>query len=416
MSNTPKFKFLVVLLLSAIMITSCGMPPNRLNLYQRSMIVPDVASEQSVLQKASIRPVNPEGKLPVVCMKGTPYEMGFQHGALLKKEINEFYGRVLFMVKLFVKEDMLDEVYDLMEPYIPIEEKEEMRGLAHGAGVPLRVVHWIHSIPEASEYGPKKRFGKHFKGTSCSNIAVFGKATADGKLYHLRVLDWIRQLATKGTPVILVHMPNEGNASVTFSYAGFIGCISGMNEKNMSFGEMGYGDPPNENIEGMPFIFLFRKLMRESNNLDDVARIIKNTTRTCSYIYVFTDAKATDPSKKAALFVTDRGRVKVFTENTDLKDERDSDAYPAFENVVYGGAKAKVLQDNLAKYHGKITPEVLMEMTKEVSLKSNVQNVIFAPETLEAWVSTAGSASGDKGKASNQKWFHFDFGAALKTR
>ena len=31
-----------------------------------------------------------------------------------------------------------DEAYDLMAPYIPVEEKEEMRGLAHGAGIPLR--------------------------------------------------------------------------------------------------------------------------------------------------------------------------------------------------------------------------------------------------------------------------------------
>lgn len=409
-------KTFAAVVLSALMVSSCGMPANNLNMHQRSMLVENSTIERNVMAKSSMEFAGPENNVRVLRLSGTPYEMGFQHGVLLKKEIDEFYRRVIWRVKFFVKEDMLDEVYDLMDPYIPIEEKEEMRGLAHGAGVPLRVVHWIHSIPEASEYGPKKRFRRAFKETSCSNIAAFGNATGGGRLYHLRVLDWIRQLATQGTPVILVHIPDHGNASVSFSYAGFIGCISGMNDKNMSFGEMGYGDPPNENLEGTPFIFLFRKLMRESNNLDDATRIIQTATRTCSYIYLITDAKAADNSKKAALYITDRDRVKLVTENTDLHDERDNDPYPAVNNVVYGGAKSKPLYDNLTKSHGKITPEVLMEMTKEISLKSNVQNVIFSPETLEAWISNAGSSSGDAGRACNQRWFYFNFGKVLKAR
>ncbi|MDO8504430.1 MAG: C45 family peptidase [Candidatus Liptonbacteria bacterium] len=405
---------LVSVILLPLFSLGCGMPKNKLNLHQRSMSIGNVTDEQKILGNASLEKVDPESNLRIVHLKGTPYEMGFQHGSLLKKEIQEFYGSVIFKIKFMIKEDMLDETYDLIDPYIPIEEKEEMRGLAHGAGVPLRVVHWVHTIPEISEYGPKKRFRRVFKETSCSNIAAFADATADGKMYHLRVLDWIRNLGAQRFPIVLVHVPDRGNSSATFSYAGFIGAISGMNDKQMTFGEMGYGDPPDESLEGIPFIFLFRKLMRESNSLDDATRIIKEAKRTCSYIYLITDAKGADNSKKAVLFITDRGRVKVSTENTDINDERDNDSYPGIPRVVYGGAKAKPLYDGLSKHRGAITPEILMEMTKGISLGSNMQNVVFAPETLEAWVSNASLASGDKGKACNQKWFHVRLKDALK--
>ena len=407
---------LVAVLFLAFALTACGrMAKNDLPLYQRSASITNALAEERVFGLAHLKEPGPGENIKVLYLKGTPYEMGFQHGKLLKKEVQEFYNKLIPLLKFFASEDMMDEIYDRMEPYIPLEEKEEMRGLAHGADIPLRAVHWVHSVPEVSEYGPKKNFRKHFKQTICSNIAAFGKATHDGALYHMRVLDWIRQLGAQKFPVILVHKPTTGNASVTFSYAEFIGCVSGMNDKNMSFGEMGYGDPPGESLEGTPFIFLFRKLMRESNSTDDAIKIIQNTTRTCSYIYLITDAKSKDDAKKAVMLITDRSRVKVVTENTDINDERDNEAYPAIDDVVYGGAKAQILYENITKHHGRMSTESLMSMCGPISLTGNMQNVIFKPETLEAWVSNAGSSGKDEaGKACNQKWFHFDFSQYLK--
>lgn len=400
-------------LVCAGIISGCGMPKNKLNLYQRSMVIETSGNEKQILAKATIKHAGSAGNIRVLRLEGTPYEMGFQHGVLLRDDIQKLYGSVMFKMQFFAKKDMMDEIYDLMDPYIPAEEKEEMRGLAHGAGVPLKVVHWMHSIPEVWEYGEKKRFRKNFMATSCSNIAAFGKATADGRLYHLRVLDWARNFGVQKFPVILVHVPQHGNASVTFSYAGFIGCISGMNASHMSFGEMGYGDPLGESLEGIPFIFLFRKLMRESNSIEEAEKIIRNSTRTCSYIYLVTDAKSKDDAKKAAIFITDRTRVVVSRENTTIQDERDSETYPAIDDVVYGGAKADVLHEALQKNYGVIMPNMLVDVAKSVSLSSNMQNVIFDPERLEVWVSNATMEKGEKGRACLQEWTHFDFKAAL---
>jgi hypothetical protein len=388
-----------------------SVPQNDLPLYQRSVVIENKETEDGILSKASLEETaDPNvNNIKILYLTGTPYEMGFQHGRLLREDVQANVHRVIGLAKTFATEDMMDETYDLMSPYIPIEEKEEMRGLAHGADIPLKVIHWFHAIPEISEYGPKRRFLRRFKQETCSNIVASGKSTADGEIYHLRVLDWIRMMGVQKRPVIIVHKPDQGNTSAIFSFAGFIGCVSGMNGKQMSFGEMGYGDPPGESLEGIPFIFLFRKLMREADTLDDVKRIIKDSIRTCSYIYMITDAKQERNETNALLFMTDRDRVKVFTENMALVDERDNKEYPPIDDIIYGGARMEESYRLLSKYYGKISPQVLMKISQVISLKGNMQNVIFKPKTLEAWVSNASNNTRDaKGKACNQEWFYFD--------
>lgn len=373
----------IVFLITSISCTS--VPKNRLPLYTRSVVIENQQIEAQILSKASLVESHDPAvnNIKVLYLKGSPYEMGFQHGRLIRKDVQANVNHIIRLVRHYASEDIIDEIYDLMDPYIPMEEKEEMRGLAHGADMPLRVIHWLHCVPEISEYGQKKRFIEGLAHTSCSNIVAMGKATADGQLYQLRVLDWIRELGAQKYPVIIVRRPDAGNASVTFSYAGFIGCISGMNDKGMAFGEMGYGDPPGESLEGIPFIFLFRKLMREAGTLDDAVKMITEARRTCSYAYMISDAKAEDNAKKALLFISDRDRILYFHENMKLVDERDGTAYPAIDNVVYGGAKEEALYDEITKYYGRISVDTLKEISKKVALKGNMQNVIFKPATLE---------------------------------
>jgi hypothetical protein len=243
---------------------------------------------------------------------------------------------------------------------------------------------------------------------------AFGQATADGELYHLRVLDWARGLGVQRWPTILLHRPEQGNASVTFGYAGFIGAVSGMNDQRMTFGEMGYGNPPGESLEGIPFIFLFRKLMRETATLEEALQIITAVPRTNSYVYVLGEAKQQRKEGRGLLFITDRGRVLTYAENTLMKDVRKGgDTYLPIDDVVYGGAKGEILHQEILRHYGSIAPKTLMALSKPVSLKSNLLNVILKPATLEAWVANASEESGETGKAAHQPWLHFDFAKAL---
>ncbi len=401
-----------IILFFLLTLTGCfSLPENHLPVYQRSVVIEDENTLNAILSKARVEKTNDPAlnNLKVLYLRGTPYEMGFQHGRLLKNDVKNCIYSIIRKIRFFATEEMLDEVYDLMEPYIPLEEKEEMRGIAHGAGIPLRMIHWFHAIPEATEYKGRRKFSKKFKGTSCSNVAAFGKATEDGDLYQLRVLDWNRKLGVQQWPVIIVHQPDTGYSSVSFSYAGFTGCVSGMNSKKIALGEMGYGSPNNETLEGTPFVFLFRKLLREASSLKLVKQKIEEARRTCSYIFLASDGKVIE--NRAILIVSNKDTVQTFSENMLLTDYRNGETLPPMESIVYAGARKKELVQSLKDYYGSLSVVTLKEVARQASMKSNVQNVIFKLSTLETWVSNAAdTGKSTAGKACNQKWFYFDFG------
>ena len=391
------------------------LPENSLSLSQRSTVIRNDETVKQVLSKAVLEESGDPAvnHIRVLHLQGTPYEMGFQHGRLLKREVRDAVYHVLRKVGILVPLDTLDEVWDLMAPYIPVEEKEEMRGLAHGAGIPLRLVHWVHALPELSEYRGRKQFRHRLSGTSCSNLAAFGQATAGRAFLQLRVLDWNRELGTHKWPVILVHRPDKGNASVTFSFAGFIGAVSGMNDRHMAFGEKGEGNKAAETLEGTPFVFLFRKLMREAGTLDRAVEMIREAKRTCAYSFLISDAKS--GTTKAVLIFSDKDKIKIYEPGRSFTDPRDRKEYPGLKDVVYNGADKKDLFRAITSAYGRIDTEALKEIAVKVARKSNIQNVIFNPVTLESWVSHAATPVRDeKGRAANQAWFYFNFKDALQ--
>ena len=222
------FQWVLLMVFLVTGLSGCTIfPVNRLSIQQRSTVIAGKETENLVLSKASLKPSNDAAvnHIKILYLSGTPYEMGFQHGRLLKNEVREAVYHILSKTSFFLPGAALDEVYDLMAPFIPLEEQQEMRGLAHGAGLPLQLIHRVHALPELSEYKGRKQFAHRLDGTSCSNLAAFGEATKAGNLLQLRVLDWNRSLGTQKWPVIIVHRPDIGNASVTFSFAGFIGCV-----------------------------------------------------------------------------------------------------------------------------------------------------------------------------------------------
>ena len=128
---------------------------------------------------------------------------------------------------------------------------------------------------------------------------------------------------------------------------------------------------------------------------------------------MISDAKIPYTETNSLLFVTDRDNVEMYPENTYLEDRKKTRKYPAIDDIVYGGPKADILYQELTKNYGNISTSILMDITKKICLEENMQNVIFKPASLEAWVSNATRKKNEQGKACNQKWYYFNFGEAL---
>jgi len=381
----------------------------------RSDVINSLDDEKAVLKKAKLE-WTLDGRVRVLYLKGSPYERGYQHGALLRQEIQENFN---FMyqraVDKFRLEELFDESYERMRPFIPEEYIDEMHGLAHGSKMPLHVIHAMHALPSITEWGGKRKIKDVVKGmmdgslsTSCSNFAMFKSATKDGEMYVVRILDWGLHKISKlhEYPLISVNIPEKGNAYANIGWVGFLGAISGMNEKGITLGEMGYGNPPNETLRGKPMPFVLRDILSYANNLKDVRHIISSSPGDMSFVYLMSDGK----SGEAEGYVRDHDRFKIFKPGETFEDN--GHVVKPIKDIVYGGHYVDTLNTELSAACGSITPEYLMKaVIPKVAMPSNFQNVVYNPKQLQFWVNNAKSKSE---RAAEQPYSFFDFGLALK--
>ena len=95
--------------------------------------------QDEILKKARFKEQN---GVKILHIKGKPYEMGFQHGYLLADKIALMINRTLLATAAYVAkqtdsdlkkaQEMLWSGQKKAEPFIPVEFKEELRGIADG--------------------------------------------------------------------------------------------------------------------------------------------------------------------------------------------------------------------------------------------------------------------------------------------
>lgn len=356
-----------------------------------------------------------DGRTRVLYVVGSPYDRGYQHGKLLREDVQRnltyLYNKA---VDKFHVEELFAESYERMRPFIPDEYVEEMHGLAHGSKLPLYIIHGFHALPEIGEWGGKKKIKEVVTrmmdgtmGTSCSNMCAMGEATADNGFYSVRMLDWGLHRISKlhEYPLITIGKPDKGNVYCNIGWAGFIGAVSGINEKGITLGEMGYGDKVEETLSGKPMPFLLRDVLTYANNLADVRKIISTSKGTNAFVFLMTDGK----TRQAQMYIRDKDRFLISEAGQDIHDGNNN--VPGLKDYLYGGHYNERMTESLTKYKGKITPEVLMkEVIPSFAMPSNFQDVVYDPVNLKFWVANAFNKDS---RAADEPYLEFDFKQAI---
>ena len=313
-------------------------------------------------------------QIPLIVVKGTPYEMGEQHGELMKKEVNKLVKTFMATIKASgsprFTDKVLDNAWKSIAPHTDKRFKEELKGLAAGSGLPLKLLQRAHVMPVVADY-------------SCSSIAAWGAATKNGHLYQTRNLDWDLNVHVQDHPLIVIYIPNEGVPHANISFAGVIGSNTGMNAEGITLSEM--GDSPGKdypfNLKGEHFTTLFRKVMYDSRDLDQAVTLFKESKRIKKYHYVVGDGK--------------NGRaVKILAHSPDIviwKDNDSSDelAPNIFKNIVYQD-EGRGAYGPLKKVYGKIDEQDMIDVACKIPIKGgNLLDVVYDATALEFWVSYA---------------------------
>jgi isopenicillin-N N-acyltransferase like protein len=311
----------------------------------------------------------------VLVLKGTPEEMGRQHGALLKKDVRELVDQMLFGVGVGSSFDKgtwvlgeIEAAQSRLNLFMDERYYREMDALANAAGLPREEVRLANFFPELFH---------------CSGFALFGQATVDGRMYHGRILDYLRGLGLEQNAVVMVLQPDKGNAWVNVGYAGFIGSVTAMNEKQIAIGEM--GGRGEGNWDGKPMAELVREVMEKANTLDEAVEIMRQGPRTCEYYYVISDAKA----KRAVGIAATPSKFEVV-----LPGKSHPQLPHAVQDAVLmsAGDRYEELAQRVKAGYGKFDPERSRELMKRpVCMTSNIHCALFAPDTLDFWVANADS-------------------------
>ncbi len=317
--------------------------------------------------------------VPVVVVGGTPYQMGWQFGQLMREEIRAFVPAVLggFKQQLGVDDAVLDDVWAATAGHTDDRVEQEILGVANGAGLPIRMLQHAHCLPLLMPY-------------SCSSIAAWGSATVDGHLYQTRNLDWSLEAGAHEFPVILVRLPVEGRAHVTPTFAGVVGAHCGMNSAGIVLAEMGDSSRKEApyDVHAPHFTAWFRTMLYDAGSLSEAMRIFEKQGQTKRYHFVFGDG-LTD--RKAVKIRTDT-RVRGADQVRVWKDDDGSDelAPNVLSCVVYQD-EGRGAFPRLQKSRGKLDGPAMIEMANSIPIKGgNVMNAVFDGTALRLWVSYAG--------------------------
>jgi Acyl-coenzyme A:6-aminopenicillanic acid acyl-transferase len=313
----------------------------------------------------------------VLLLAGTPEEMGRQQGVLLKKEIRRVIDRILYGVgvgssfgkgRWFFGE--IEEAVRRTGPFVDPRCLREMDAMADAAGIEREEVRLANFFPELFH---------------CTGFALLGNATADGQIYHGRVLDYLRGVGLEENAVVTVNQPDIGHAWVNVGYAGCTGSVTAMNEKHLSIGEM--GGRGEGSWDGKPMAQLIREVMEKASTIDEALAIMKQSPRTCEYYYVIADAN----SKRACGIKATASAFEVLWPG----DSHPELNHPIKDTVLLSAdERYQELVRRVKTGYGKFTADTSRDlMTRPVCLNSNIHSVLFAPGSLDFWVANADNSN-----------------------
>lgn len=251
--------------------------------------------------------------LHVLNLHGGPYDMAFQHGALLREAIPRgplpFFEQYL---ALFLRNSPLGPaagaVAQLLEAWtqrrllhrLPPIMRATAAGLADGAGLREADVLKAYLMPDAVLHA-MALFGKVTRAPiapgcacpplGCTSAVAAPRRTARGQLLHARNMDFVGPGRWDAEPVVAFHRPEEGQPYVTLTSAGIAGGgITGMNQSGLSFAVHQHF-PVDVDLEGEPVGLVGEHVLREARTLDEAIALLDRHFPMGGWTYIIADSE-----------------------------------------------------------------------------------------------------------------------------
>jgi Phospholipase B len=230
-----------------------------------------------------------EGGWIFVHLEGSPMAIGFQHGYLLPKEIEDSKRAIELSTTHGVKHswaEIRDVAQTVLWPRVPEEYRQELEGMleglkAHGSRLDLVDLVAMNAYMEFPYYydESKKREAKGVPsavGEHCSAFVATGAYTKDGRIV-MGHNNWTDYLTGSRWNIIFDIVPTSGHHLIMDGMPGLIhsGDDFGINDAGIMITETTIGNFHGFDRNGVPEFVRARKAMQYSESIDDFARIME---------------------------------------------------------------------------------------------------------------------------------------------
>jgi len=240
----------------------------------------------------------------------------------------------------------------------------------------------------------------------CSSFVVKDNKSANNELLLARNLDFSPSEAFNELKALYFIHPNKGNKYVSYSWPGFIGVVSGMNEHGLCVVLHSAKSKMRFSI-GTPVSIIAREIMQEAKNIDEARAILQKRQAFVSELFLVVSAQ----DNSAVVFEKEPNTLSEYQmENNNLicvnhllsKKNKNSKENLEWKVTISSAYREQRLKELLANYQS-ISPENAAEILRDIKGCNNenigLQNenainqlaahhgVIFKPQSLEFWVS-----------------------------
>jgi isopenicillin-N N-acyltransferase like protein len=316
-------------------------------------------------------------KIRVLDVHGTPYQMGYQHGAAYASAIRElaaerlhlssdemWSGRKLSQPQvLTLAEACLNEHCD----YAP-DLMWELEGISAATGVSLPELiiangftDFVDAVYNVDEFlMPVEQRQRVEVGRECTTFMVGNRRSAGGQGMIGQTWD----MHATATPYVLLlrGKPRHAPRFMTFTLTGCMGMI-GMNEHGIAVGINNLvattGQP------GVTWTFVVRKILMQ-DNLDDALKCITDARLAGAHNYVLMDAKGRGFNIEAMpnrIHVTSLELDPLVHANRCIHEDTQLEERPLSEDWIEDSDVRRGRALKLLNRKG-ITPETLMALTR----------------------------------------------------
>lgn len=244
---------------------------------------------------------------------GSPHEMGYAHGYLLREAIIDVidgYALSAIPQSTFAAAATNLATVGVIDPSLREEARAVIEGMKAAGGAESRGLGRTLNADDLLLFNTIT----DLVAIGCSSVSAWGSATAadpelKGKLALVRNLDWTPDPALLKSQVIIAYEPSnpQQQSLVSVGFAGYLGCLSCMNETGVSaLFNMGYGEGAATLEQAAAGFAPANLLLREAlsardidgdgrSNADDILHKIRANQHAGSYI-----VHLVEPAREAA--------------------------------------------------------------------------------------------------------------------